>query len=228
MAKNNNATRPSISESGMRIMRLLIGQPPQTILQMIDSLRITRTAITEQVRELVAAGYVDQAIERSAQRGRPKYLFSATDQAMRQLFEGNQNVVVPAIWRSLRKHFGEEAVAKVCRDVSDEVAQIFIDQITSADPKNRMKEFVNILLGCDRLAEYKEKEGAVEIYKHNCPFISMADDSGALCCIDRLAMQKIIGAPLEVTQSRKDGFPCCTFSLKYPETSPAETETEAV
>ncbi len=227
MPKKNNVTRPSISESGMRIMRLLIGHPPQTIVQLIESLNITRTAVTEQIDELILSGYVERTIERCPGRGRPRYLFTATKLAMRHLFEGNQDIVVPAIWRSVKKHFGDAAVVTVCHDVAMEVAQTFINQISSEHPKDRMKEFVNILLCCGRLAEFHEKNGVAEIRKFNCPFVSMTDGTNTECFIDHLAMQKIVNAPLEVSRSRHDGHPCCTFVL-LPGPLVLETDGEAV
>ncbi len=229
MLQSFNVTRPSISESGMRIMRLLIGHPPQTIIQLIDALKITRTAVTEQLRELLSSGYVEQMVEHSGGRGRPRYLFTATILAMQQLFEGNQGIVVPAIWRSLKKNFGDESLDTVYHDVADEIAQQFLDQITSRSPRGRIREFVNILSCCGRLVDCLERKEGAEIRKFNCPFISMADGLGTLCQIDRLVMQKVIGIPPERVTNRFDGNPCCTFFFDLkPSATDFPEETESV
>lgn len=214
---DQNVTRPLVSEAGMRIMRQLIGQPPQTMTQLIDVLKVTRTAVSEQLSELTAIGYVGQTLVHCGGRGRPRFSFSATELAMRRLFEGNQDIVVPAMWRSIRRHFDDEAVEKIAHDVAVEIARQFTKQMKGKSYRSRMKEFVDILVRTGRLAEYHEKKNGVEIRKFNCPFISMADETGTLCRIDRLCMQIIVGnkelAPVKLTSSRHDGNSCCTFYL---------------
>lgn len=215
-----NVTRPSISEAGMRIMRQLIGQPPQTMPQLIDILQVTRTAISEQLSELIAIGYVEQTLVHRGGRGRPRFSFSATELAMRHLFEGYQDVVVPAIWRSVRLHFGDDAVETIAHDIASEISKQFTKQMKGKSHESRMRELADILDRSGRLAEYHEQKNGVEIRKFNCPFISMADETGTLCYIDRLCMQKIIGddelAPVKLVSSRHDGNPCCTFHLDRP------------
>ena len=52
-----------ISAAGLRIVKLLVGNPPQTVSDLIGATRVTRTAVTEQLNELVAAGYVERGHE---------------------------------------------------------------------------------------------------------------------------------------------------------------------
>lgn len=207
----------SISEPAMRIMKQLVGRPPQTISELVKSLDVTRTAVCEQLDELIARRYVHQSREHDGRRGRPRYLFSATDLAMRQLFEGNQDVVVPAMWRSIRQHFGDEAVDTIVFDIARELAEKFVHLITATTFRGRMKEFVALLMRHGRLVELHEQKTHFELMKFNCPFSSMADDTGVLCCIDRLAMQLIVGngqiAPIQLVRSRNDGNHCCVFHL---------------
>ena len=45
-----------------RVMKLLIGTPPQTISDLICAMGVTRTAVAEQLNELLAAGLVESAV----------------------------------------------------------------------------------------------------------------------------------------------------------------------
>lgn len=217
MTTNTTAARTSIGESAMRIMRRLIGHPPQTISELAKSLNVTRTAVTEQINELIALHLVRQTRQHGGRRGRPCCLFSATDLAMRRLFDGNQDIVVPAMWRSIREHFGDEAVDMVVFDIARELAEKYAPLITSTTLRGRMQEFVMILARHGWLVELHERSTHFELLKFNCPFGSMADDTGTLCCIDRFAMQLIVGngqvAPIRLVQSRNDGNHCCVFHL---------------
>lgn len=209
----SSAVRPPISPAAMRIMRLLAAETSLTIDAIADKIGVTRTAVKDQLNELIACGYIAQDQERCGVRGRPCFLFSATDLSMRQLYDGDQHLVVPAIWRSLRRHADDELIERVCQDVAEELAAFYGERISGKTPRNRMKEFVAFLVRCDRPIEYEETGNHVEIRKFNCPFISMADNTGILCYIDRLSMQLIAGIDLRLIRGRNEGKSCCVFLL---------------
>ncbi|MCL2347518.1 MAG: ArsR family transcriptional regulator [Planctomycetaceae bacterium] len=206
-------SRYPVSVVGANIMRLLIGHPPRRISELIEATGVTRTAISEQLNELITSGYVDQQIERLSGRGRPRYLYSATEFAMKQLFEGNQNLVVPAIWRAIKKHVDLEIMQQVCEEVASELAEHFNKQITSEKPAERLREFTEIICKNGRLGIVRDESGGPELDKLNCPFITMYDSSGLVCEIDKTAMRKIVGADVERVRCRAEGAPCCTFRI---------------
>ena len=205
--------RNSISAVGTRIMRLLIGQPPKTMSELIDATGVTRTAISEQLNELISSGYIQQKLERLPGRGRPRYLYSATEYALKKLFEGYQNILVPAAWRAINKHCGNEVVDKVIDEISSELAEHFNKQIDSTVPKQRLQEFTDIVCRSGRLGACRVEGDHVEYDKLSCPFVSMYDGSGIVCEIDKLAMSKIMKTPVERISCRLDGAPCCTFRI---------------
>jgi predicted ArsR family transcriptional regulator len=206
--------RASISAAGMRIMRLLIGHPPQKMADLIEATGVTRTAITEQLNELIAAGYVEQSIERLPGRGRPRYLYAATEKALTHLFEGNQNLVVPAIWRAIDRCCGHDSTEKVADQVAEELANHFRKQMISDVPQERIREFVQLVSKDGRLVEFYHDNDEVLVHKLNCPFISMYDDSGMVCKIHQMAMCKLCGAKMVQIACRHEGAPCCVFKLE--------------
>jgi predicted ArsR family transcriptional regulator len=195
-------------------MRLLIGHPPRSIAELIESTGVTRTAISEQLNGLITAGYVVQQMERLDGRGRPRYLYSATNLAMKHLFEGNQDVVVPAIWRAVQKYCGPETVNLICKEVAQDIANYFSAKMTASTPQERLKEFSNEFCRSGHLGHYHEEDGVPVFEKLNCPFISMFDGSSFLCEIDKLSMEKIVGSEVERFRYRLDGAPCCCFRIK--------------
>ena len=215
----------SISAVGARIMRLLIGQPPKTMSDLIEATGVTRTAVSEQLNELIAAGYIQQKLERLPGRGRPRYLYSATEFALKKLFEGYQNILVPAVWRAIKKHCSVEVLDKVCDEISSELADHFNRQIESTTPAERLREFTDIVSRSGRLAVCRLDGEQLEYDKLSCPFITMYDNSNIVCEIDKQSMSKIVKAPIERTQCRLDGAPCCTFRFLTPK---PEMELESV
>jgi len=205
--------KTNISEAGMRIMRLLIGYPPQQMNDLIRKTGVTRTAITEQINELIEAGFVEQTIERFQGRGRPRFLYSATPLALKKLFEGNQGVVVPAIWKALRRYCNPETVMKICNDVAQDIADQFTSHIESTDPKERMRHFYQLTRETGRLVQITDSDHEVSVSKLSCPFISMYDESGTVCMIDQLTMSKIVGPNVRRTSYRHENDTCCTYTI---------------
>ena len=219
--------RNSIGAVGTRIMRLLIGQPPKTMSELIEATGVTRTAVSEQLNEMISAGFIQQKLERLPGRGRPRYLYSATEYALKKLFEGYQSILVPAAWRAIKKHCGEEVVSKMVDDISTELAEHFNRQIESPIPEERLQEFTDIVCRSGRLGTCRVESQHAEYDKLSCPFVSMYDGSGIVCDIDELAMSKIMKTPVERVRCRLEGAPCCTFRFnKTPEEIVTEISIE--
>jgi DeoR family transcriptional regulator, suf operon transcriptional repressor len=203
----------TVSAAGLRIVKLLVGNPPQTVADLILATGVTRTAVTEQLNELVAAGFVDRATERLPGRGRPRHLYSATRVALLLLFASNQSLVVPAIWQAIRDAGGEGLVQDVLKRVSRCLADYYNRKIKATDPQQRLREMIALLAEEGGLVEAIEEDGQLVLYKRSCPFVSMADDSRSICCVDQDMMTAVVGCPVRRTACRHEGAPCCTFEI---------------
>ena len=197
----------------MRIVRLLVGKPPQTVADLIELTGVTRTAVTEQLNELVAAGFVDRGTERPAGRGRPRHTYAATNAALCVLFAGNQQLVVPAMWRAIAEAGGESLTKKVLRRVSRTLAEHYNRQITGKDPKRRFRRLIELLDEEGVLVEAQQRNGQVVLCKRSCPFITMLDESRSVCCVDQAMMAQVVGSPIRRTSCRYEGDPSCTFEI---------------
>jgi DeoR family transcriptional regulator, suf operon transcriptional repressor len=204
----------SISPAGLRIIKLLVGNPPQTIAQLIRATGVTRTAVTEQLDELLAAGFVERNTERSTGRGRPRHLFKPTNAALVLLFAGNQRLLVPAIWQAIHDLGNEEFCRKVLERVSRTLADHYNSKITAKRPRDRLRQFIALLVAEGGLLEVLEDaEGRVALNKRSCPFISMIDDKRSVCFIDQEMLSAVVGRPIRQTACRHDGAPCCKFEI---------------
>jgi DeoR family transcriptional regulator, suf operon transcriptional repressor len=204
----------TISTAGLRIMKLLVGNPPQAVADLIDATGVTRTAVTEQLSELVAAGFVERATERLPGRGRPRHLYKATDAAMVLLFASNQRLVVPAIWRAIGEVGGEELTKKVLKRVGRALAEHYNRKITAKKPQERLRQFISLLTAEGGLIEaVEDDQGQLVLYKRSCPFMSMVDQRRSVCHIDQDVLDAVVGRPVRQTACRHDGAPCCTFEI---------------
>lgn len=202
-----------VTPAGLRIVRLLVGNRPQTVAELMKSLGVTRTAISEQLNDLLAAGFVQRDTERLAGRGRPRHVYSATQAALVLLFAANQQVVVPAIWRAIRAEVGEEINRRIMQRVSQELAAYYKKRITATKPRERLRRLARLLCEEGAVVEMEEKDGRLVMYKRSCPFISMLDEHHTVCCVDQEMMKLIVGRPVRRIACRHDRAPCCAFEI---------------
>lgn len=203
----------TVTAAGMRVIRLLVGHAPRTVGELIEETGVTRTAVTEQLNELAAAGFVERTIERLPGRGRPRHRFAVTPAAMVLLFANNQQLVVPAIWKAVHEIGGEKLMQRIRHSVSRSLATYYRAKITASDPKKRLDQFTKILEQEGGLVDLVAKDGHVTITKRSCAFISMFEDHRHVCEIDLELIAAIAGCPVRLTACRHDGSPCCQFDI---------------
>ncbi len=204
----------SISPAAMRIVKLLVGKPPQSIADLIDATGVTRTAVTEQLNELSGSGFIERCTERLTGRGRPRYLYAATDAALSALFAGYQGMLVPAIWRAIDEVGGEDLTGEVLEKVSAAMAAHYRSQITAKQPEGRLRQLGKILGNEGGLVEVVARNGKMVMKKRSCPFISMLDENRNVCCVDQQMMAAIVGSKVRRTSCRLEGSHCCTFEVR--------------
>jgi predicted ArsR family transcriptional regulator len=205
-----------VNAAGMRVIRLLVGNPPQTVSELMEATGVTRTAITEQLNELLAAGFVQRTVERLSGRGRPRHLYSATAAALLSLFASNQHLVVPAIWKAIEMAGGEELAGKILKRVSSILASHYLRRITAREPAERLRQLADLLRQEGGLVEIGGKGGQLVIHKRSCAFISMFEERRAVCRVDEDLIRSVVGCMVRRINWRHDGDPCCSFELVPP------------
>jgi predicted ArsR family transcriptional regulator len=203
----------TVSVAGLKIVKLLVGNPPRTVTDLIKSTGVTRTAVTEQLNELVTAGFVEQSAERLPGRGRPRHLYKATEEALVLLFSSNQRLVVPAIWKAIGDIGGEDLTGKILKKVSRAISDHYISKVNAKKPQDRLRQLMEILIEEGGILEMKEENGQVVLSKRSCPFISMIDENHTICSIDIDMMSQVVGRPLRRIACRHEGDPCCKIEI---------------
>lgn|SRR5574340_329822 len=204
---------PTVTSAGMRLVKLLVGTPPQTVSDLIRAAGVTRTAVAEQLNELVAAGLVTRSTERLPGRGRPRHLYSATQAALLLLFANGQRLVVPAIWQAIGELGGDPMVRKVVKRVGRIIAEHYKCRITAKTPQKRLEAIARLLVEEGGLVETVAESGQLVLRRRSCPFISMIDERRSVCAVDQDMLSEVVGRPVRRITCRHDGDPCCTFEI---------------
>jgi predicted ArsR family transcriptional regulator len=193
----------------------------------MDELDVTRTAVTEQLLDLMSAGFVERSIEYLPGRGRPRHRYSAKPAALILLFASNQQLVVPAIWKAIHSAGGDKLTQTVLHCVSTTLLEHYRSRITAEDPKQRLEQYNSILREEGALVNLNTADGQVTITKRTCPFISMYENERNVCAIDLELMAAIAGCPVQQVACRHDGDPCCRFQAKTPKDKAASGKAKA-
>jgi predicted ArsR family transcriptional regulator len=203
-----------VSAAAMRILRLLVGNPPQTIAELIRATGVTRTAVSEQLNELVAGGFVTRTMERLPGRGRPRYLYSATNAALALMCCRSHQSVVPAIWKAIDHVGGRELTRKILRRVTQSIVELYRSRITARTARERFRQFTELLRDEGNLVEICESDKThLVLRKRSCGFINLFEESRTICTVDLDVMSTLVQAPVRRVECRHDGDPCCTFEL---------------
>ncbi len=204
---------PSVSPAGLRLVKLLVGNPPMTVVELMEASGVTRTAVTEQLGELTAGGFVERHLERLSGRGRPHHRYAATHAALLLLFADAQRLVVPAIWNAIDEVGGEALTRRVTSSAARQLAEHYGKRIQETDPQKRLAQMSAILHEEGALVEVIDENGSLVLRKRSCPFVRMLDDKHSVCRIDEEMMSAVIGHPVRRVEYRHGGDPCCTFEL---------------
>jgi predicted ArsR family transcriptional regulator len=204
----------TVSASGLKIVKLLVGNPPYSVTDLVNAMGVTRTAVTEQLHELVSAGFVEQSAERLPGRGRPRFMFKATNDALVLLFSSNQLLVVPAIWKAIIEIGGDQLKGKVLKKVSRILAEHYMGKVTAKRPEDRLRQLMSKLIDEGGILEAVDQNGKLVVYKRSCPFISMVDADRTICMVDLDMMTQVVGRPVLRTACRHDGDPCCKIEIQ--------------
>ncbi len=202
-----------VSPAGVRILRLLVGKPPQTISQLIREIGVTRTAVSEQLNELVAAGLVVRTMERLPGRGRPRYLYAATTNALMLLFSRGQELVIPSIWRAIEQTGGGELTKKVLKRAAQSVVDHYRPRITGRTVRERLHQIAEVWSEEGHLVDVIEDQGRLLLRKRSCGFVSMFEESRTICSLDIEVISSLAQVSLKQVECRHDGAPCCTFEV---------------
>ena len=203
----------TVSPAGLRIIKLLVGHPPKTVAGLTRSMGVTRTAVTEQLNDLVGAGLVERSVQRLPGRGRPRHVYKATDGAL-LLFANNQQVVMSALWRAIFDVCGEDAAKKVLRRVIRAMTHYYSQKITAKKPLERLRQLVSLFAGEGELIELVDNHnGRWTLHRRSCPFANVADTRQIVCRIDQETINGVVGRHVRQVACRRNGDSCCTFKI---------------
>jgi predicted ArsR family transcriptional regulator len=215
MAAGTDMPEVTLSATSLRILKILIGTRPVTVPDVMKALGVTRTAVVDQFRELIAAGLVQRVTAPPEQRrGRPRHLYSAMPSAMLLLFVDAQRIVFPVLWEAVHSVCGEKLAGEVHGRIAAAIVEHYRPYVTERSPAARARQLVKRLVEEGHLVDVSsDGPGRLVVHNRSCGFLAMRDGNRTTCGIHLSGISGVIGAGLRMFACRHDGAPCCSFEV---------------
>jgi predicted ArsR family transcriptional regulator len=214
----------SISPAAYRILSLLVGNPPQSVAQLTRASGVTRTAVIEQLNELMAQGFVARRVDKTQRRGRPRHLYSATDVAIERIFPPSPHIL-PAVVQAIESCGGPQLRREVFSHLGQVLVQRYRPKVQALAPRQRLEQLSQLLEYDGVLTSVEVHDGKLTLRERSCPFVNMLDCDRTACDMESSMIADLVGCKVTLAECRLDGCPSCLFQLEFDDESQTATAT---
>ncbi len=215
-----------ISPAAYRILRLLVGTPPQSIAQLTKASGVTRTAVIEQLSELMAQNLVTREVDKGPRRGRPRHLYAATDLALERVFPPSRHLL-PSLVQAIDEHGGSELRQDIFQRLGEILAGRYRPKLQGLAPSARLETLVRLMQEEGVLIDVEKHPSGFTLRERTCPFVDLVCPDRAVCEMEGAMFSGLIGWPVKLAQCRLDGCASCVFQLEVP-TDGVHSSSEAI
>lgn len=190
-------------------------------------LGVTATAVRQRLERLMRADLVGRAtvapgISAGGQsrggrsRGRPSHLYSLTEKGRRTGGDNFRDLAI-VLWRELRAVRDPDVRQGLISRIGSAMAGLYRDEVFGDSPRKRLESTVKLLrdrrISCDVEASTDAPASLPVLTSYACPYPELAEQDRGICVAERLMLQDLVGSPVQLTDCRLDGGPCCRFTV---------------
>lgn len=201
-----------VGETQGALLKLLLrNKSGCTIEQIVDHLRITRTAVTQHLNALLRDGYVTREAA-VATGGRPSAVWRLNERGA-HLFPKHYDFILPQLFDALVEEIGEDKSQRVLDRLGRGLGAGLAQKLEGSPLKDRIPEITAAMedLGFDAVAA---DEGAPEIKAFNCVYHSLAKAYPQICTLDLAFLSEASDAEVEHVCCMAKGANECRFLFK--------------
>ncbi len=193
------------------VLDLLRREEGLTVIELMDRLEVTATAVRQRLDRLEDSGYLERR-KQGAGRGRPTFSYFLTDLGWRQVGITHTELAV-SLWNEVLSISDVELRNRLVRGVSSRMGRIFGEHVPDGTLEVRMKYLANEMSSRRIPTSFGSSEGLPILEVHVCPYPDMAysDLDRNLCALERQVFSEALGQDLELSHCKLDGHHCCQF-----------------
>lgn len=206
-------------DSDAAVVNHLRGDRALGVGELAERLGVTATAVRQRLDRLMGAGLVERrAVARP--RGRPAHAYSLTA-AGRRLGGDNFRDLAMVLWKELRGVADDSVRRGLLQRIAGALADAYRDRVTGATSAERLAGVATLLAERD-VACAVEQDALPVLTTYSCPYPDLAEQDRAICAAERLMIQELVGAAVQLSECRLDGASCCRFTAADAEEGPPD------
>lgn len=190
-----------------------------TIPELCEASGVTATAIRQRLARLQLLGMVDRKTIRAG-RGRPHHVYQVTDLGRRQLGD-NYTELAQLLWSELHAIDEPEVRDRVTSRIRDALVRQYGASVVATNLSDRFSQLGVALSEHGFSVEVDAKENLPILRETHCPYHDLAAHDAGICELEQRVFERILGVPLTLASSCREGHRCCEFH-------PSETGTATV
>lgn len=181
------------------------------ISELEAGLGVTATAVRQRLERLMRAGLVERS-SISRGRGRPSHVYSLTDKGRRVGGDNFQDLAM-VLWREVRTVSDPAVRRGLLTRIGTALADRYRASVAGNSPKERLERAAAIMRERQISCGVSSTEGDLPVLvSYSCPYPELAEQDRGICAAERLMLQELVGAPVQLSECRLDGGSCCKFT----------------
>ncbi len=210
-----------MQETRWLIVERLRMQGSQTVEDLVESLGVTRTAVTSHLSALAADGLVARQGLRPGRR-RPSMLYVLTPAADR-LFPKSYDDFAEELLRAVGKE-GPDRIRRLLRRVADQWIARDLPRVKDLRGRERLEHAKEILAERGFMPVLESSRTGYVLREHNCPAMRLAVAHPEVCDMVHRWLEALFGTSLTRTRCLRQGDPFSAYTIK---TAPAARPASA-
>ena len=177
---------------------ILKNEGEMTLKEMAKKLAVTTEGARFQLLKLANEGFV-KSESRSEGRGRPKQIWSLTEQGHAKFPDTHSGLTVKLI-EKIRENLGEEALDKIIASTGKDNAEKYQKQITAHDDlEEKIKKLAAARSKEGYMANYeKQDDGSYLLVENHCPICAAAKICQGFCKAELQTFKTVLGEDLKI------------------------------
>lgn len=210
------------------ILDLLLAEERLSVADLAARLGVTATAVRQRLSRLIEDGLVDRAelaapasadaVQRPAgrrRRGRPAHGYALTERGHRSAGDNFRDLAL-VLWREIRS-VREPAIRQgLIARIGAAMAGMYRDSVTGQTRPQRLDAVASLLRGRQISCAVEPpatRDALPVLASYTCPYPDLAEQDRGICAAERLMLQELVGAAVELSACRLDGDSCCRFTV---------------
>lgn len=181
-----------------------------TVQEIGEALNVTATAVRQRLVRLQDAGLVTREVERVG-RGRPHHRYRLTEKALRVLGD-NYSDLAMILWQEIQHITDPEIRDRLLARIRDAMVARF-GKVGGGSLVQKMEQLRSELVERGYDVDVDLAGSLPILRENNCPFHELAETDREICELEQQVFERVLGAPLRLTNCCRDSHHCCEFEV---------------